>query len=166
MVGQSLTPINCAKREPCTGALFTIFVPMTELLLIMKNAAWSSKSPLMMLKQSNILMQFCNPTWHTFFGTREKVDIESASPRCAKGRKNPNLSAVDGGKIFPLLPFCDTEIVIKLNKMSKSILYRVWHNFLRVNLTSCKGRWLMTNIVELWDELNYEFWKNSRLEVV
>ena len=44
---------------------------------------------------------------------REKVDMESASPRCAKGRKSPNLSAVDGGKISPLLPFCDTEIVIK-----------------------------------------------------
>ena len=69
MVGQSLIPINCAKREPCSGALFTIFVLMTELLLIMKNVGWSSKSPSIILNQSIILMQFCNPTWHTFFGT-------------------------------------------------------------------------------------------------
>ncbi len=56
---------------------------------------------------------------------REKVDIESASPRCAKGRKSLNLSAVDGGKISPLLPLCDTEIVIKPNKMSKLLLHKV-----------------------------------------
>ncbi len=38
--------MNYAKREPCTGVLFTFFAPMTELLLIMKNVAWSSKYPL------------------------------------------------------------------------------------------------------------------------
>ncbi len=36
MVGWSLTPINYVKREPCTCVLFTIFVPTTELLRIMK----------------------------------------------------------------------------------------------------------------------------------
>ncbi len=35
----------------------------------MKNVPWSSKSPLIILNQSNILMQFCHPTWLTFFGT-------------------------------------------------------------------------------------------------
>ena len=69
MVGWSFIPINYAKREHCTGVLFTIFVPMTELPLIMKNVTWSSKSPSIILNQSIILMQFCNPAWHTFFGT-------------------------------------------------------------------------------------------------
>ncbi len=70
MVGWSLIPINYAKREPCTGVLFTIFVAMTELLLIMKNVAWSSKYPLNHFESVKYLVALLSPylahlLWHS-----------------------------------------------------------------------------------------------------
>ncbi len=62
--------INYAKGEPCTGVLFSIFVPTAELLLIMRNVVWSSENPLNPFESVKNLDAVLSPSlahflWHT-----------------------------------------------------------------------------------------------------